>query len=154
MRLRLAIKAFFDTLKGPQKELEVKAPLADTPQLRLLALLQKEGRLIDFFKEDIARYTDAQIGSAVRKIHADCGKCLEEFVTLRPLYQENEGAAVTVPQGYDPSVVKVVGHVTGEPPYQGILRHKGWKAHKLGLPKQITPADPSVICPAEVEVKP
>ena len=152
MRLLLAFKAFFEALRGPQEKNEKKVP-TDNASLRLLTLLQKEGRLVDFFKEDISGYTDAQIGGAVRKIHADCGKCLEEFVTVRPLYQEKEGARVTVPQGYDPSVVKLVGKVAGDPPYQGILRHKGWKAHKLTLPKQIAPSDPAVIAPAEIEVQ-
>ena len=153
MRLLLAFKAFFETLKGPQEKKLDQVHVAENPSLRLLALLQKEGRLVDFFKEDISGYTDAQIGGAVRKIHADCGKCLEEFVTIRPLYQEKEGVTVTVPQGYDPSIVKLVGKVAGSPPYQGILRHKGWKAHKLTLPKQIATSDPSVISPAEIEVK-
>ncbi len=152
MRLLLAFKAFFETLNGKKEEKPEKIPSVENPSLRLLALLQKEGRLVDFFKEDISGYTDAQIGGAVRKIHADCGKCLEEFVTIRPLYQENEGVTVTVPQGYDPSVVKVVGRIAGTPPYQGILRHKGWKAHKLTLPKQMAPSDPAVISPAEIEV--
>ena len=37
--------------------------------LRLLALLQQEGRLVDFLEEDLAPYSDVQVGSAVRAIH-------------------------------------------------------------------------------------
>lgn len=159
MSLLLAIKTFFKAFKDPKgakKFLEGKEetpPSNESPHLRLLALLQHEGRLIDFLKEDIASFSDAQVGAAVRKIHSECSKSIEEFVTLRPLFQEKEGERITVPQGYDPSSIKVIGKVRGEPPYQGVLLHKGWKAHKLSLPKQHSKGDQSVVYPAEVEVK-
>lgn len=151
MRLMRALKAFFQAFKKPQEEVSVKS--SDLAHLRLLALLQKEGRLIDFLKEEIVGYTDAQVGAAVRSIHAQCRECLEEFVTLRPLLSEDEGAVITIPKGYDPSVIKVIGRVKGEPPYQGVLRHKGWKAHKESLPKTTIQGERSVVCPAEIEVK-
>jgi hypothetical protein len=160
MNFTLAFKTFFKALKdkkGAEQFLEGKqneAPSADdSSHLRLLALLQQEGRLIDFLKEDIAGFTDAQIGSAVRKIHGDCNKTLEEFVHLRPLFSEAEGATITVAQGYDANAIKVVGKIKGSPPYQGILRHKGWRAHKLTLPKHMAKANQAVVYPAEVEVK-
>ncbi len=152
MSLIRAFKAFFQAFKK-QEEAPQISPSCDLGHLRLLALLQKEGRLIDFLKEDISSYSDAQIGAAVRNIHSKCCESLEEFVTLRPLFSEEEGATVTIPQGFDPSTVKITGKVKGEPPYQGILRHKGWKAHKEALPKQIHQGDRSVVCPAEVEIK-
>ncbi|MGV2334905.1 MAG UNVERIFIED_CONTAM: DUF2760 domain-containing protein [Planctomycetaceae bacterium] len=40
--------------------------------ISLLATLQREGRLLDFLKEPIDAYSDAQIGAAVRDIHRDC----------------------------------------------------------------------------------
>src|SRR5262245_21293587 len=41
--------------------------------LRLLAILQRDGRLIDFLLEDIQGVTDdAQVGAAVRDIHKKC----------------------------------------------------------------------------------
>ena len=45
----------------------VKKPSGEP--LRLLAILQREGRLLDFLLEDISSYQDAQIGVAVRDIH-------------------------------------------------------------------------------------
>ncbi len=151
MNLIRAFRAFFNAFKKQKSE---KIPLkVDSSHLRLLALLQKEGRLIDFLKEDISSYSDAQVGAAVRDIHAKCRESIEEFVTLRPIFTEKEGAVITILQGYDPSTVKIMGKVKGKPPFQGILRHKGWKAHKESLPKQIAKTDCSVICPAEVEVK-
>jgi len=160
MRLVLALKMFFKGLKNPQaaqlllekKEDSQPSKKSSNAQVQLLALLQKEGRLIDFFKEDISKFSDAQVGAAVRQIHQDCSNCLEEFVTLRPLFTQAEGDSVTVPTGYDPSSIKVVGKVKGNPPYTGILRHKGWKAHKLSLPEQLTAAH-EIVCPAEIEVQ-
>ena len=42
-------------------------------------------------------------------------------MTIRPVFEENEGARINVPQGYDPAKIKVVGKVKGQPPYVGIL---------------------------------
>lgn len=159
MGLSLAIKAFFKAWKEPEKgeqfvnETKKIADQADHSHLRLLSLLQQSGRLIDFLKEDLSGCDDAQVGAAVRKIHQDCAKSLEELVTIRPVMSEHEGAHVKVAPGYDPSSIKVVGKVKGEPPYNGVLIHKGWKAHKRSLPKKVGDQLVDVICPAEIEVK-
>lgn len=159
--LGLAFKAFFRTFSEPAKArlfLESKEPVkqtesADHSHLRLLYYLQHSGRLIDFIKEDIRTFNDAQVGAAVRKIHEDCAQLLEDLVTIRPLKEENEGAMVTIPKGYNPDEIKVVGKVKGEPPFTGVLIHRGWKAHKLSLPKKTGEQSGEVICPAEVEIK-
>ena len=162
MRLILAFKAFFTALKNPefaQKLLEEKkqeekpASTGDYSHLRLLGLMQETSRFIDFLKEDLSSFDDAQIGAAARKIHEECGKCLEDLVTVRPLLEEKEGDKMTVPQGYDSSKIKVVGKVKGNPPYTGILVHKGWKAHKRSLPKTIGDPITEVIFPAEIEIR-
>ena len=161
MGLGLAIKAFFKALKEPEKakdfiegrESMKQQESLDQSHLRLLAILQRSGRFIDFLKEDIASFTDAQVGSAVRKIHQDCGKLIEEMVTIRPLRTEEEGSMVQVPKGYDPSEIKIVGNVKGEPPFTGKLIHRGWKVHKRSLPKKTGEMNVDVICPAEIEVK-
>lgn len=161
MRFLLAVKAFFKAWKEPAKaqiflneppQIQATAS-SDHSHLRLLALLQQSGRLIDFFKEDIHDFTDAQIGAAARQIHQDCNKCLEELVTIRPLMPEKEGVAITVPKGYDPAAIKISGKVKGEPPYSGTLVHQGWKAHKRSLPQKMGEYTSEVICPAEIEVK-
>ncbi len=160
MGLGIAIKAFFKALKNRESAerfikdtpaLQIKE-VVDDAHLRLLASLQRSGRLVDFLKEDISKFSDAQVGAAVRKIHADCSKSLEEMITLRAVFEEAEGTQVTVPTGYDPSEVKVTGRVSGSPPFKGILRHKGWRAHKLSLPKQVGEHKRDVIAPAEVEL--
>jgi hypothetical protein len=133
MGLGLAIKAFFKALKnskeaeeflGDKKEEKVKIKEADTSHLRLLHMLQNSGRFIDFLKEDIVPFSDAQVGAVVRSIHEECGKSLENFVTIRPIFEEKEGDMITVAEGFDPSEVKIVGNVKGNPPYNGVLRHK------------------------------
>lgn len=160
MGLMLAFKAFFKAFQEPDQAKQfvegtksVTAQETDASHLRLLHYLQETGRLVDFFKEDIASFTDAQVGAAVRKIHQDCRQVLEELVTIRPLKEENEGAVINIPKGYDPSEIKLVGKVRGEPPFSGVLIHRGWKAHKRSLPKQIGELTKGVISPAEVEIK-
>ena len=158
-RLLTAIKAFWKILKTPEDaKLLLHSPSSkqdffDPSHIRLLSMLQQSGRLIDFLKEDIAGLTDAQVGAAVRTIHADCSKHLEEVVTIRPLMEEQEGAKIKVLPGYDPSKMKVTGKVKGEPPFEGILIHKGWKAHKQSLPKKTGLTSQDIIYPAEVEVR-
>ena len=160
MRLLIAFKAFFKALREPEQAqqflndpCEIKETCStDLSHLRLLALLQQSGRLIDFLKEDIKDFTDAQVGAAVRQIHQDCSKSIEELVTIRPLIPEKEGTTVTVPKDYDPSVMKVLGKVKGEPPYKGVVVHQGWKAHKHSLPKKMGEQANEVISPAEIEV--
>lgn len=161
MSFLLALKAFFKAWKHPAQAQDFlldspkkqDTPSQDHSHLRLLALLQQSGRLIDFFKEDIKDFTDAQIGAAVRQIHQDCSKSLEELVTIRPLMPEKEGAMLTIPKGYDPSAIKISGKVKGEPPYTGIVIHQGWKAHKRSLPQKMGEHTSEIISPAEIEVK-
>ena len=163
MGLALAFRAFIKAFKDPQQAqqfVEGEPPTApkqietkDPSHLRLLAYLQQTGRFIDFLKEDLYGLSDAQIGAAVRKIHQDCAQTVEELVTIRPLREEAEGMTVTIPKGYYPSEIKVVGHVKGEPPFSGVLVHRGWKAHKRSLPKQTGEHVDEVIAPAEVEVR-
>jgi hypothetical protein len=158
----LACKAFLKALKEPEKAQQFldslpaitqKKQETDPSHLRLLSTLQQEGRLIDFLKEDIQAFTDQQIGAAVRKIHHDCNAALEDLVTIRPLRDEQEGSKVQIPKGYDPSEIKVVGNVKGEPPFSGVLIHRGWKAHKRSLPKKTGEYKGEVLCPAEIEIK-
>lgn len=120
--------------------------------LRLLALLQQEGRLVDFLEEDLAPYSDVQIGSAVRTIHSGCRAVLKERLELAPILPGTEGATVTVERGFDPAAVRVTGNVRGEPPYHGVLRHPGWRSAAFRLPDTTGDRDHTILAPAEVEV--
>jgi hypothetical protein len=174
MRLILAIQCFFLVLfarklpKGaiallppappPEKPAEKPAskpepaPPADGSRgaAQLLALLQREGRLLDFLQEEIDGYADAQIGAAVRDIHRGCKKVLAEHVPVEPVLKEPENATVRVDAGFDPARIRLTGNVLGEPPYTGVLKHHGWRVARIQLPQ--APSDPSVVAPAEVEL--
>lgn len=160
MRLGLAIKAFIKAFKYPQeaeKFLSGEKKAIEAPQdhshIRLLAEMQQSGRLIDFLKEDISGFSDAEVGAAVRKIHEDCGRFLEEAVTVRPVMDQAEGSQIQIHKGFDPAAIKIIGKVKGEPPYSGTLVHRGWKAHKRSLPKKQVGGFCDIIYPAEVEIK-
>lgn len=161
MRLLLAFKAFWRAWTKPQemeefllgKKEEKKPEASGNTHLRLLGMLQNSGRLIDFLKEDITSFSDAQVGAAVRAVHLETAKALEDLVTIRPLMEEPEGSRITIQRGYDPASIKVVGKVKGEPPFKGVLRHRGWKAHKISLPKQVGDYQREVLAPAEIEVE-
>lgn len=120
--------------------------------LYLVSLLQREGRLIDFFSENLDLYEDAQIGAAVRNIHQNCKKVMDKNLSLRPVVDQNEGEEITVKPDFDPDAIKLTGNVTGNPPFKGILRHKGWQTQKLDLPTLSSGRDSRIIAPAEVEI--
>jgi uncharacterized membrane protein YhaH (DUF805 family) len=121
--------------------------------LHLLVVLQREGRLLDFFQEDLDMYEDEQIGAAVRNIHDSCKKIINKNLAMEPIITGGEGEEVEVKTGFDPDAIKLTGRVTGEPPFTGIIRHKGWRAQKLELPDLSAAKDPGIISPAEVEIE-
>ncbi len=155
-RFLLSLKTFWRVLTDPEFAARVeplfsRAPTG--PDLRVLAVLQRDGRLIDFLEEDLDGYTDAQIGAAVRDIHRGCRKSLHEYLTLEPIIDAAEEQPVTVPSDFDPAAIRLVGNVNGSPPFQGVLKHHGWRVRSVQLP--ILPAtrdDTSVLSPAEVEI--
>ena len=127
-----------------------RPPVADGA-LRLLGLLQEQGRLVDFLEEDLAPYPDDQIGGAVRAIHEGCRKALHAQFALEPVLRGSEGEDVTVDAGFDAAAVRLTGNVAGAPPFRGVLRHGGWRATSATLPER-QGIDPRVIAPAEVEI--
>ncbi|MFZ2630957.1 MAG: DUF2760 domain-containing protein [Desulfosalsimonadaceae bacterium] len=120
--------------------------------LHLLTVLQREGRLIDFFAEDLSAYDDAQIGAAVRSIQDNCKSSLKKYLNPKSVMDQNEGDEIVVPADFDPNAIKLTGNVSGEPPFRGILRHKGWRASKLELPTLSAARDSHIIAPAEIEI--
>jgi hypothetical protein len=120
--------------------------------LQLLSLLQREGRLVDFLQQEIASFSDADIGAAARVVHEGCRKALRAHATIEPVRKEDEGARVTLPAGFAPDEVKLVGDVKGEPPYAGVLRHRGWRATRVDLPQLVGGHDVRILAAAEVEL--
>jgi len=119
--------------------------------IQMLALLQRDGRLIDFLAENISTYPDTQLGAAVRTIHDTCRQALDRYVKLESVLDSEEDQPVTVQTGFDPAVIKLIGNVAGEPPVRGMLRHKGWRVKEVNLPP-LPQAGRMVIAPAEVEL--
>lgn len=120
--------------------------------LQLLGLLQKEARFIDFIKEDITSYSDADIGVAARVVHEGCNKAINEHFTLAPVRSEQEGGKVTLPQGFDAAAVRLTGNIVGSAPFTGTLIHKGWQVTNIRLPKLTQGHNAAILAAAEVEL--
>jgi hypothetical protein len=122
------------------------------PALQLLGLLQREGRLVDFLQQDLSAFGDAEIGAATRVVHEGCRRALTRHVKVAPIRAENEGSKVTLEAGYAPAQIKLTGNVAGSPPYRGVLRHRGWRAESIDLPRAVGDHDARVLAPAEIEL--
>ena len=120
--------------------------------LQLLAILQRDSRLVDFVMEDISSYSDDQVGAAVRELHDQCRDSIARYLTLEPVIDGVEGTPVKAPS-QDPNTVKFVGNVPATPPPGGTLRHKGWRASKVNLPALAAKYDAAIIAPAEIEIE-
>ena len=119
--------------------------------LQILAILQRDSRLLDFLMEDIASYSDDQIGAAVRELHDQCRDSISRYIKLEPVIDGVEGTFTKAPSS-DPGIVKFVGNVPAKPPSGGLLRHKGWRAARIELPSAGR-QDTAIIAPAEIEIE-
>src|SRR4051812_21360113 len=150
--------------KAPAKEVraepkpEPAPPRVSTAQhhrdgaLALLALLQRKGRLVDFLREPLDGFSDADIGAAARDVHRGCKKVLDQHLTFEPVMPGAEEERVSVPKGFDPAEIRLIGEAKGEPPFKGTLRHHGWRVVDAKLPTLAEGVDRAVIAPAEVEL--
>jgi hypothetical protein len=120
--------------------------------LALLALFQREGRLVDFLNESLDGHADADIGAAARDVHRGCHKVFEQHLTFEPVMPGAEEDTVTVPKGFDPAEIRLIGEAKGEAPYRGTLRHHGWRVVQAKLPALGEGIDRMVVAPAEVEL--
>ncbi len=128
---------------------------ADSEVVNFLAVLQERGRFVDFLMDDIAGYSDAQVGAAGRVLHGGCKAVLLEHFGIRPMREEGEGSPVTVPTGYAPDDYRLVGKISGEAPFTGTLVHHGWRVEWVKLPRLLraSPDRLPAIAPAEVELR-
>ena len=167
-RIKLAFAAFFTILfKGrlpaalqttgaepatPTRSEDV-SDTAVNAAVQVLALLQREGRFVDFAREDLAAYSDNQIGAAARDVHAGCRRVLDRYVSLEAIVQGREGESITVGQDQpiDPASLHLVGNVVGQPPFRGTLLHAGWRVVRINLPP-LAATGRRVVAPAEIEV--
>jgi hypothetical protein len=149
---------FAEKLRAIQAGAEIKPlepPKPAKPSgaaLRMLAILQAEARLVDFLLEDIQGASDQQIGQAVREVHRKAQAALKQHAVIETVLTACEGDSMTVPKGFDPSAIRVVGNVTGEPPFTGQVQHPGWRVKELKVSPPPEGADEFVLQPAEVQV--
>jgi len=120
--------------------------------LQVLGLLQKEARFIDFIKEDITAFSDADIGVAARVVHDGCNKALNAHFSLAPIRTEQEGCNITVPVGFDAAEIRLTGNIVGVAPFTGNLVHKGWQVTEVRLPKLTQGHNPNIVAAAEIEL--
>lgn len=121
--------------------------------LNLLAMLQREARLVDFLQEPIAGYDDAQIGAAVRDVHRDAAMVLKRVFDLQPVRDEAEGDTIEVPADFDAARIRFTGKVADRPPFRGTLAHHGWLATQCVLPEWTGDEQAAlVVTPAVVEL--
>lgn len=165
-----AFRAFFALLGGKlppdiaqaygySKAAPVKAAPAAPPKpeagpadgaVQILSILQRDARLVDFLMEDLTGYGDEQVGAAVRDVQAQSRDTLQRYLKLVPVIDSIEGEYAKT-QGLPADSIRLVGKVPpdGKAP-GGTLRHKGWKAEKVDLPKTQPGA---VLAPAEIEIE-
>ena len=173
-RILLAFRCFFGLLfrgelsdsalgdlrlvkRGPAAPAKAAAPAAPAARtsdgaLQMLGILQRDSRLVDFLMEDIASYSDDQVGAAVRELHDQCRDSLTRYVALEPVIDGVEGTYAKAPAG-GANAVKFVGNVPAAPPPGGTLRHKGWRAAKVDLPALAPKQDAAIVAPAEIEIE-
>jgi hypothetical protein len=173
LKIGLAFRCFFNLLFGgalsdgvltelglTKKSAASAKPTAPAPParttadgaLQILGILQRDARLVDFLMEDIASYSDEQVGAAVREVHDQCRDAVARYVTLQPVIDGVEGTFAKAP-GADPNVVKFIGNVPAQPPSGGTLRHKGWRAARIDLPALAAKQDAAILAPAEIEIE-
>ncbi|MBT5019411.1 DUF2760 domain-containing protein [bacterium] len=137
------------------KPAPVKTPVIPTRSeaLTLLETLQREARLIDFLKEDLSEYQDAQVGAAVREVHRGCQGVLARCFQIDSSIDVEEGLPYEVTAETNPAQVRLIGNVVETRPITGTLVHSGWKVSKCELPKWTGKSeDETIIAPAEVEI--
>lgn len=139
-------------VQAPAPEPVVLKEATPDAALQLLSLLQKEARFIDFIKEDITAYNDADIGVAARVVHEGCNKAINEHFKLSVVHEGQEGSKITLPKGFDASAVRLTGNIVGEAPFSGTLVHRGWQVTDIRLPKLTAGHNAKMIAPAEVEL--
>jgi hypothetical protein len=167
-QISLAFRCFFALLFGGKlspelvDDLGIKpkaapAPAAPTVKLsdgalQMLAILQRDARLLDFFLEDISGYSDEQVGAAARGLHGPAREAIERYFKLTPVVDGVEGTFVKAPSK-DAAMVKFLGNVPATTPDGGTLRHRGWRASTVALPAVNSRQDLTILAPAEIEVE-
>jgi Domain of unknown function (DUF2760) len=131
------------------------ATQAEAEIVSFLAMLQERGRLVDFLMDDVNAYDDAQVGAAARVVHAGCKAVLQEHFRICPVRPESEGSTVQIAADHPADEYRLVGRISGQAPFSGVLVHHGWKTNMVKLPRILQSSTDRLptIAPAEVELK-
>jgi hypothetical protein len=140
----------------PRKETQPAVALTPTETAEdgakmLLRLLQRDGRFVDFVQQDITSFGDSDVAAAARVVHEGCRRALAGHAKIAPVRPEAEGSTLTL-DANEAARVKLIGEVTGKPPFSGVLRHRGWRLDSLKLPTRVGDHDPAILADAEVEL--
>lgn len=114
----------------------------------LLALLQREGRFVDFLEQPVDGFSDADVGAAARVVHAGCKKALAGRITVTPIFAEDEGARVVL-SGMEEHVTWAGAARAREGTFTVV--HRGWRLTHDELPTLTAGHDGAVLQAAEVE---
>ena len=139
-------------VQAPIPEPVVLKEATQDAALQLISILQKEARFIDFIKEDVTSYSDADIGIAARVVHEGCKKAMNDYFTIDTVRGEQEGSKVTLAKGFNASEVRLTGNIVGQAPFTGSLIHKGWQVSDVRLPKLTQGHNAKIVAAAEVEL--
>ena len=123
---------------------------------RIGKLTEQENKLADLVVESstpTALITKSWLEEMVAHPEAAGDKLRAILATPITVLPQGEGASVEVPRGFDPSAIRVVGNVTGEPPFRGTLQHHGWRVKEVKLAPPPEGQDELVVMPAEVELQ-
>ncbi len=155
-RIWLALRTFWRIITEPDSRLASNRCFQGRRRDPICAFWRSSSAMADWSissKRRSTRYSDAQIGAAVRDIHRGCRKSLHDYLTIEPVIDAAEEQRVTVPVDFDPAAIRLVGNVNGSPPFQGVLKHHGWRVRSVHLPLlPVARDDASVLSPAEVEI--
>jgi hypothetical protein len=139
-------------VQAPPPEPVILKEATPDAALQLLALLQKEARFIDFIKEDVTAYSDADIGIAARVVHEGCNKAINEHFSLATVRPEAEGSKITLAKDFNAAEIRLTGNIVGQAPFTGTLIHKGWQVTDIRLPKLTQAHNAKILAAAEVEL--
>lgn len=144
----------------PQKDQarhdQARNSLARNDAITLLAVLQRDARLLDLVHESLDDYSDEQIGGAARNVLRDARKTLERVFALKRLVDVAEGDRIEIPGQASPIRWRVLGSgvnsTDSSAGSSGTLVHAGWIASKADLPTWTgKKEDVLVVAPVEVE---
>ncbi len=146
-------------LNAVEQQASKRQPQIDAEIVHLLTLFQAKGRMLDFLMDDITPYTDDQIGRAARVVHQGCKAVLNEYFSIAPVHAGKEGDEISIDVNSPAELYRLVGRVSGTPPYHGRVLHQGWKTVKVSLPRVSKPdsskpeSSELIISPSEIEIR-